>query len=179
MSSSRDWSDDTGSLRRFGLALARDDRFVLDDASASRLVDKLIRQTSLTLIDEKQGPGSSARVWAFGRFIHLYRRYVRKLALEDADAHWSEGPAVPGRVGAVSAGSGVRALPLELRESLLLVALAGFSHEHAAEALDIPLTRLLERLDHARGRLADLMTAPGDPSREPAWRGAPHLRVIK
>ena len=39
----------------------------------------------------------------------------------------------------------VHALPLELREPLLIVVLAGFTHREAASALDISLTTLITR----------------------------------
>jgi hypothetical protein len=159
------------------LALTRDERFVVDDGSATRLVDKLVRQTCVAAIgDERVSYVGRAR--AFARFIRLYRRYVRRMALEDTDGNWVETPAATGRGGACAA-SGVRALPLELREALLLVALAGFSHREAAEALDIPLTRFYERLDRARERLALHLGADVGSERESAWRGAPYLRVIK
>ena len=48
----------------------------------------------------------------------------------------------------------MRGLPLEQRETLLLVCLARFTHAEAAAALDLPLLRLLERLERARCRLA-------------------------
>ena len=70
----------------------------------------------------------------------------------------------------------MRALPLELRETLLLVGLARFTHAEAAQALDVPLPRLVERLERARGRLAQHM---GVELGAPGWGGAPHLRVIK
>ncbi len=54
---------------------------------------------------------------------------------------WSEATRGPNIV------NGVRGLPLELREALLLVALARFTHAEAAQALDIPLSRLIERLN--------------------------------
>ena len=60
-----------------------------------------------------------------------------------------------------------------------MVALAGFSHREAAEALDIPLARFYERLDRARERLALYLGADVGSEREAAWRGAPYLRVIK
>ena len=120
----------------------------------------------------------AGRARAFARFIQLYRRYIRRMALEDMDGNWVEAPPAGGRSGPCTA-SGVRALPLELREALLLVALAGFSHREAAEALDIPLTRFHERLDRARERLALHLGADTGSERESAWRGAPYLRVIK
>jgi DNA-directed RNA polymerase specialized sigma24 family protein len=176
VATNREWSDDTGSLRRFGLALTRDERFVVDDASATRLVDKLVRQTCVAAIgDERVSYVGRSR--AFARFIQLYRRYVRRMALEDMDGNWVETP--PTGRGGPSVANGVRALPLELREALLLVALAGFSHREAAEALDIPLTRFYERLDRARERLTLHLGADVGSEREAAWRGAPYLRVIK
>ena len=39
-------------LRLFGVALARDDRFVVDHASAATLVDRLFRQASLEAVGE-------------------------------------------------------------------------------------------------------------------------------
>jgi predicted DNA-binding protein (UPF0251 family) len=160
-------------LRRFGLALVRDERYVLDDAAAARLVDKLSRQACVASIPSGAPPKLSARARAFAQFVRLYRRHVRRLAL-DEDANWSEGAAARG----ASMVSGVRALSIELREALLLVALAGFSHREAAEALDIPLTRLVERLEQARCRLA-AQTGVSLESADAAWRGAPHLRIIK
>ena len=100
------------------------------------------------------------------------------MALEDTDANWVETAPTGGR-GAAAAANGVRALPLELREALLLVALAGFSHREAAEALDIPLARFYERLDRARERLSVHLGASIENERDSAWRGAPYLRVIK
>jgi DNA-directed RNA polymerase specialized sigma24 family protein len=100
------------------------------------------------------------------------------MSLEDMDGNWLETPPAAGRGGAAAA-NGVRALPLELREALLLVALAGFSHREAAEALDIPLTRFYERLDRARERLSVHLGAAVENDRDSAWRGAPYLRVIK
>ncbi len=176
MPATKDWSDDTGSLRRFGLALARDDRFVLDDATASRLVDKLIRQSHVAPIALGPSEKVRGRVKAFARFIQLYRRHIRRMALEEYEGNWTDGAFARG--GATAVG-GVRALPLELREALLLVVLAGFSHREAAQALDIPLARLVERLDRGRERLAENMAVNADRGRSQPWVGAPHLRVIK
>ncbi len=171
-----DWSDDTGGLRRFGMALARDERFVLDDLAASRLVDKLIRQSCVALIDEAPRCRLRGRIAAYARFVQLYRRHVRRLAFDESDEPFHEAPV---QRGGAAVASAIRSLPLQLREALLLVALAGFSHSEAAEALEIPPGRLLERLARARERLAQHMGAALDPTGESAWRGAPHLRVIK
>ena len=170
MPHTREWADDANGLRRFGLALVRDERFVLDDSAAARLVDKLIRQTCVAPIAERGRPPDRAS--AYARFVQLYRRHVRRMAL-DEDAAWGESPA-----RGPSVVSGVRALPLELREALLMVCLARFTHAEAAEALDVPLSRLVERLERARCRLASHMGVDVDAAAG-GWAGAAHLRVIK
>ncbi len=172
MPHTREWADDANGLRRFGLALVRDERFVLDDSAAARLVDKLIRQTCVTPIGERPGARPSGRTTAFSRFVQLYRRHVRRMAL-DEDAAWSESPA-----RGPSVVTGMRTLPLELREALLMVCLARFTHAEAAEALDVPLSRLVERLERARCRLAAHMGVDIDAAAS-GWTGAAHLRVIK
>jgi RNA polymerase sigma-70 factor (ECF subfamily) len=179
VSSSREWCDDAGAMRRFGRALVRDDRFVCDDVCATALVDKLLRQASLTLIDDLAADGRSARVRAFAQFVRLYRRHVRRLAADDADASWAEATPSFGRCNA-SVTAGVRALPLDLREALLLVVLAGFSHCEAAEALDIPLAAVVDRLSRARIRLAAHTGATDrGASDPPVWQSAAHLRIVK
>ena len=165
-------------MRCFGLALVRDDRFVCDDGSAASLVDKLFRQASLTLIDDPTGDARSARVRAFAQFIRLYRRHVRRLSADD-DGGWVDGLGATGRANS-SVTSGVRNLPLELREALLLVVLAGFSHCQAAEALDIPLAAVIDRLGRARARISAHMSAARESTpRETAWPRAAHLRIVK
>jgi DNA-directed RNA polymerase specialized sigma24 family protein len=168
----REWPDDANGLRRFGLALVRDDRFATDDSAAARLVDKLIRQTCVAPIAERSHASATDRAAAYARFVQLYRRHVRRMAL-DEDAAWNESPA-----RGPSVVSGLRALPLELREALLVVSLARFTHAEAAEALDVPLSRLLERLERARCRLAAHMGVDVDAAAS-GWTGAAHLRVIK
>ena len=172
MPHTREWADDANGLRRFGLALVRDERFVLDDSAAARLVDKLIRQSCVAPI--AQGPAArvAGRAGAYARFVQLYRRHVRRMTL-DEDAPWAD-PAARGQ----SVVSGVRALPHELREALLMVSLARFTHAEAAQALDIPLSRLMERLERARCRLAAHMGVDVEAGSS-AWTGAGHLRVIK
>jgi DNA-directed RNA polymerase specialized sigma24 family protein len=57
----------------------------------------------------------------------------------------------------------------------LIVVLAGFTHQEAASALDIPLSTLIARLTKARERVA----ASTHPLPAVASRTAPHLRVVK
>jgi DNA-directed RNA polymerase specialized sigma24 family protein len=60
---------------------------------------------------------------------------------------------------------------------LLLVALAGFTHREAAEALDLPLAVVIDRLLRARARLATHMAASRDAV--VAWPQNAHLRIVK
>ena len=175
---------DLSDLRRFGVALARDDRLVLDHAAAAALVDRLFRQASLEAVgagvrDDADGqPRDDARVRAFGQFVRLHRRHVRRLALDDGEPAWddhADGAHRNARMGEAGVAAAVRALPLELREPLLIVVLAGFTHQEAAAALDISLATLITRLTKARERVAAL-TRPA--LQTPAVRAA-HLRVVK
>lgn len=180
---------DLSDLRRFGLALARDDRFVPNRDAAEELVERLFRQASMEVVDSGDDSRSSEqdrrsdRIRAFGQFIRLYRRHIRRLVCEQGEPG-SEERARQGRGKTPSASLGVaaavRMLSPELREALLIVALARFSHQDAALALEIPLAALIDRLTLARDRLTLLMRRPldargGDPSR----RTVPHLRLVK
>lgn len=171
-----DWSDDVGALRRFGRALARDEGFALDEATLSRLVDKLIRQTQVISVDREPPRKSSSRVRAFARFIALHRRHVRRELDGENDAAWLEAPTARGGQGIAQA---VRGLTLDAREALLLVVLAGFTHFEAAEALDVSLAQLIDRLERARERLAQATGAPDAGGLTPGQIGPPYLRVIK
>jgi hypothetical protein len=163
-------AEDASALRRFGLALVRDERLVADEQAAARLVDKLIRQSGVVPVAEGPRRERHGRVAVYARFVELYRRHVRRMSL-DEEAATTEYSA---RGAGVACG--VRALPLELREALLLVGFARFAHAEAAQALDIPLPRLLERLERARCRVAAHM---GVDLGATVFSGAAHLRVIK
>lgn len=176
-------------LRRFGLALARDDRFVVDRAAANALVDRLLRQAAMGVVDfgtrsksNEAGQGS-ARLRAFSQFVRLLRRHIRRLICSESEigamesAERGRGAAPASRVSFVAA---VRMLPLELREALLVVVLARFTHQDAAVVLDIPLAVLIDRLTLARDRLAILTEAKTQTGTvyAPA-RAITHLRVVK
>jgi RNA polymerase sigma-70 factor (ECF subfamily) len=121
-----------------------------------------------------------ARVRAFSQFIRLHRRFVRRLTLADGEAGWdenAEGARGKAPAGGIGVAAAVRMLPLELREALLIVVLAGFSHREAASALDISFTTAIARLTKARERLAALTNSPAAIGAAP--RTVPHLRVVK
>jgi predicted DNA-binding protein (UPF0251 family) len=177
---------DLSDLRRFGVALTRDERFVLDHASAVALVDRLFKQASLEAVgagvryDPDLAAREDARVRAFGQFVRLHRRHVRRLAVVDGESGW-DGNAESTRAKAPPVGIGmavaVRMLPLELREALLIVVLARFTHQEAASALDISLAMLIARLTKARERVTALTHS--SLALAAASRTIPHLRVVK
>ena len=175
-----------GLLRRFGLAVARDNRLVCDDRAARALVDNLSRRALLAARNGEGASQSDSRLRLFSLFIRFYRRHMRLAAAEDAASE----AASPFRAGAVDPRDGasnieraIRNLPLELRESLLLVTLERLTHVEAAQALDISLATLVERLARARAALAAALAqqvgaAPNRAHSQPP-RGAPYLRLVK
>ena len=177
---------DLSDLRRFGVALVRDDRFVVDHAAAAALIERLFRQASFEAVgegarhDRNCAARDDARVRAFGQFVRLHRRHVRRLALDDGEPGWDEHPEsarVKASAGGIGLAAAVRMLPLELREALLIVVLARFTHTEAASALDVSLATLIGRLTKARERVAALTHPPLAASA--AAKPVPHLRVVK
>ena len=189
MTPRQETADDTGGLlRRFGLALARDNKLVNDDCAARALVDNLSRRAFIAARNGEGPAQGDARLRLFSLFIRFFRRHARLAAAEEA-ANESAAPArlsaLDSRDGAINMERAVRNLPLELREALLLVVLERFSHTEAAQALEIPLATLVERLARGRALLAAALTqrtatAPNRArAQPPPVRGAPHLRLIK
>jgi RNA polymerase sigma-70 factor, ECF subfamily len=176
-------ADRLGVLRRFGLALARDDRFVCDERSAATLVDSLSKRAAIADRSGAKALDDDRRLRLFALFIRLYRRHVRMAAIDEGAQDVLSYGADPGGHGS-PVERAIRGLPLELRESLLLVVLERFSHIDAARALDIPLATLIDRLARGRAMLeADLserraFVAGGLLDPAPS-RGAPHLRLVK
>lgn len=174
-------------MRRFGLALVRDNRLICDEGSALALVDHLSRRAALAARSGESENGADARLRLFALFIGFYRRYVRMAAAEDGVAEFASSVATcetESHDGCSSTERAIRGLPLELRESLLLVVLERFTHLEAAQALDIPLAALIDRLARARAVLAaetwrrPAPTPLASPTRE-ARRDARHLRLVK
>ena len=178
-------TEDIEALRRFGLAVTRDDWLICEAVAAEALVERLSRQAALAANNSEGATPTEKRVRLFQLFIRLYRRHVRLAMFEDAAAEAQ--PHFPLRADAGERASpielAVRALPLELREALLLVTLERFSHRQAAEALDIKFAMLIDRLARARRMLAQFCEPVAAPANliadRPSRRGAPHLRLVK
>src|SRR5579863_833988 len=172
-----EWQEEARALRRFGMALARDNRWPADERSTAALVETLIsRALAARHVDD--GPrelGPRSRLLAL--FVRLHRRHIRLRRIQD-DGDEAGGERLPADRMAVSESAverAIRIMPFELREALLLVALERLSHVEAAAALEIPLAALIERLERARTVLALHMNrSDSRPSSSP-----PHLRVVK
>ena len=181
-------ADDPGeALRRFGIAVVRDDRLVCDDRAARALVDDLAGRAALAARNGEGAEFGDLRLRLLALFVRLYRRHARAAIDEDAGV---EAPAplrwsgANGRDSASHVQSAVRGLPLELREALLLVVLERLTHVEAAQALDLSLVTLVERLARARAIVAAGLTqqptaAPGPARPRRLRRGAPHLRLVE
>jgi RNA polymerase sigma factor (sigma-70 family) len=98
---------------------------------------------------------ADARPWLFGIAANLMRRHWRTerrrlRALEQLEPSSAPAPATEERADLVSA---LNSLPAREREALLLFALADFSYEQIAEALDLPVGTVRSRLSRARDRI--------------------------
>ena len=177
-----EWPEETRALRRFGLALAQDDRLASDAHSIAALVEALINRALLAARNGEGPRDVSPRSRLFSLFIRFHRRHVRLQAvasemeelvsdhLFSAHRDAGTGPAIV---------RAMRALPFELREALLLVVVERLSYVEAAAALEIPLVTLIDRLVRGRESLtAELSHRPrgASPGRGPS---GPHLRLVK
>lgn len=83
MTPKNELADDMEVLRRFGLAMVRDNSVVCDGRSAEILVEKLARQSALAVRNGEDAALGARRLRLFSLFIRHYRRHVRMAALED------------------------------------------------------------------------------------------------
>jgi DNA-directed RNA polymerase specialized sigma24 family protein len=180
-------ADDLDALRRFGRAVARDNWLISDERSARALVETFSRQAALAARNGEAAALGVMRLRLFSLFIRFYRRHARMAMLEEgageAALHGPSRTADAGEAGS-ALEQAMRSLPLELRESLLLVVLERFSHLEAAQALDISLATLIERLARGRAMLAVALSemaavAPDRALRPPPRRSPPYLRLVK
>lgn len=167
------FADDIGKLtphlRRFARALVRGHGAVAaDDVVQETIV--LAARAELP----KRGP--TLAVWCFAALVRLNR--LRNRAPDVADGEPGTGPLpfLPKDILRLDA------LPLELREVLLLTTVAGLAYPQVADVLQVDAAVVFARLTQAR----DLLTR-ADPAAARSARagerarlgGASHLRVVK
>jgi RNA polymerase sigma-70 factor (ECF subfamily) len=61
-------------------------------------------------------------------------------------------------------------LPVELRETLLLVVVGELTHQEACEMLGVPLGTVLSRVSRARGRLREILTGNEEAEKQASER---------
>lgn len=169
-------------LRRYAHALcaARD----CEARAADDVVHQALRRA---LNDERLKRGADARRTLYALVTATNRIRVRDSELQQHDHAAMPAGATKSFFGDAQAGTaierGLAALPLELREVLLLVVLERMRYEEAADILEIPVATAVARLTRARDALrttfnGSLRASGGEP-RAVAGRVASHLRVVK
>lgn len=167
----------TPDLRGFARALV--------DGHDADLADEVVQATlvaALTVDQERRG--SRLRTWLLGTLTATHRRALRRTGIDQQ----AGGQHRTAARGAVQAGwplqrwSGPAAvmdeLPLECRETLLLIALEGLSYVQAAECLGVTLNTVIGHLAQAREHLArqDSLTTTKCAALS---RPVPYLRLVK
>jgi len=137
-------------LRRYARAL------VGDRARADDLVQDTMERGWKHLADWRRD--GDMRAWLFGIMHNLYVDQMRRPGLVTEEL--SEDMPVLHKVDELTDNmalddleAGLRALPDEQRETLLLVVLEDMSYEEVAIALGVPIGTVMSRLSRARQRL--------------------------
>ena len=155
------------ALRRYARALTRN----IDNAD-DLVQDCLERAISRRGLFRPRGP---LRPWLFTILVNLHRNARRSEQRRgthlDADSLPDLGMPAPqhSHLALAELSRAIDGLPLEQKETLLLVTLEGMAYAEAASILDIPLGTLMSRLGRAR---ANLRLTTGDTQE-------PHLRSVK
>ncbi|GAB5428132.1 MAG: sigma-70 family RNA polymerase sigma factor [Devosia indica] len=155
------------ALRRYARALTRN----IDHAD-DLVQDCLERAISRRGLFRPSGP---MRPWLFTILVNLHRNARRSEQRRgphlDADSLPELGTPAPqhSHLALAELSRAIDGLPLEQKETLLLVTLEGMAYAEAASILDIPLGTLMSRLGRAR---ANLRLSTGETQE-------PHLRSVK
>lgn len=146
-------------LRRFARALV--------GPVSTRTADALV-QTATARISASERLNGDPLERAFAEIVRLNRRRVRERgrAAEATDAAGGEAERRD-----MSVPAQISAMPLDERETLLIVTLAGYGYEAAGRILDLPISSVVSRLMRARARLDG--AKPGIAQR------SGHLRLVK
>jgi len=145
-------------VRRFAFALTR------HAADADDLL-----QATIERVLSRPLPGDVELVkWMFKVCRNIWiddmrARQVRRQAAPELasapDEDVSTEDRVMARMNLKRAQAGIDALPVEQREVLAMVAIAGMAYREAAEALSVPIGTVMSRLARARAALAAHMEA--------------------
>ncbi len=143
------------ALRAFAVSLTR------NTASADDIVQDTIVKAWSNF--DKFKTGTNLRAWLFTILRNTFYSSRRKVAREVADVdgihaqRMAEKPAHDGRLQFADFKAAFAQLPVEQRETLMLVGASGFSYEEAAEMCGVAVGTIKSRANRGRLRLAELM----------------------
>ena len=143
------------ALRAFAISLTR------NPATA----DDLVQDTIVKAWTNLDGfvMGTNLRAWLFTILRNTFYSDRRKSRREVADEdnalaeRLAEKPAHDGRLQFSDFKAAFATLPVEQRETLILVGASGFSYEEAAEMCGVAGATIKSRANRGRKRLAELM----------------------
>jgi len=145
-------------LRRYARALMSGDPHGADDL-VQQALERALERTHLFQ------PGTNMRAWLFTILHNINANNHRKLAArprevwdEDVpEAAFAVAPDAQGKLELRDMARALDQLPLEQRETILLVSLEGLSYKEISEVLNVPIGTVMSRLARGRDRLRDLM----------------------
>jgi RNA polymerase sigma-70 factor (ECF subfamily) len=126
--------------------------------------DALLRAWSNS---DKFQAGTNLRAWLFTILRNAYYSHYRKRAREvqDTDSVYSGRIAVAGdqesHLDLADFRKALAKLPAEQREALTMIGATGLSYEEAAEICGVAIGTIKSRLNRARTKLAELLSAEG------------------
>lgn len=152
------------ALRAFALSLAR------NGATADDMVQDTVVKAWTNI--EKYQAGTNMRAWLFTILRNTYYSNRRKVKREVADVDGvfagglAEKPAHDGRLQMKDFRKAFDQLPVEQRETLILVGASGFSYEEAAKMCGVAVGTIKSRANRGRKHLAELMHLQDDEAME-------------
>ena len=145
-------------VRRYARALMSGDPHGADDL-VQQALERALERAHLFQ------PGTNMRAWLFTILHNVNANNRRKLASRPREV-WDEdvgedtfavAPEAPGKLELRDMARALDQLPLEQRETVLLVSLEGMSYKEISEVLNVPIGTVMSRLARGRDRLRDLL----------------------
>jgi RNA polymerase sigma-70 factor, ECF subfamily len=133
------------------------------------LADDVVQDTLLRAWSnsDKFQEGTNLRAWLFTILRNTYYSHYRKRAREvqDSDGVYASRLSVPGdqvsHLELADFRKALAKLPPEQREALTMIGATGLSYEEAAEICGVAIGTIKSRLNRARPKLAELLSAEG------------------
>jgi RNA polymerase sigma-70 factor (ECF subfamily) len=133
------------------------------------LADDVVQDTLLRAWSnsDKFQEGTNLRAWLFTILRNTYYSHYRKRAREvqDSDGLYAGRLAVAGdqvsHLELADFRKALAKLPPEQREALTMIGATGLSYEEAAEICGVAIGTIKSRLNRARTKLAELLSAEG------------------